>query len=278
VPFAPPLLGLHEAGPDKPYDWTVAAPGLTWTEPGPAGHSVTVEAGFRTDLASTPRFLSWLVPRYGKYTKAAVVHDYLCQHLNDLPTGEGRLELRDRSDADAAFLTMMTELDVPWARRLLMYDAVSWATVLTVLTTRRANGGVWLARVLILLLVVALIVLLASGALGDLVDADGTARWFQVGAVVTVLFTIAAAWVMLCGALALGRADRLLPYLGAGGFTVLSLPLIVGGLAVGVLLVLYLLIEDIPSGLGNLRARLRQRGKPDNPRQQRLEATEQAVA
>ncbi len=36
-----------------------------------------VRTGFTTDFASVPKIVSWLVPRYGRFTKAAVLHDYL---------------------------------------------------------------------------------------------------------------------------------------------------------------------------------------------------------
>ena len=39
---------------------------------------ITVPAGFTTDLASTPRFIWALYPRWDRYAEAAVVHDYLC--------------------------------------------------------------------------------------------------------------------------------------------------------------------------------------------------------
>ena len=38
----------------------------------------TVPPRFLTDFASVPRVVTWLIPRYGRYTKAAIVHDYLC--------------------------------------------------------------------------------------------------------------------------------------------------------------------------------------------------------
>ena len=41
-------------------------------------NSATVRPRFRTDFASVPRVVTWLIPRYGRYTKAAIVHDYLC--------------------------------------------------------------------------------------------------------------------------------------------------------------------------------------------------------
>ena len=40
---------------------------------------VKTSPDFATDLASVPRFLTWLIPRYGQYTRAAIIHDYLCQ-------------------------------------------------------------------------------------------------------------------------------------------------------------------------------------------------------
>ena len=37
----------------------------------------TVPQGFITDFASIPRPLWWLLPRWGKYGPAAILHDYL---------------------------------------------------------------------------------------------------------------------------------------------------------------------------------------------------------
>ena len=88
MPFTPELVGLVEAGEDKPYDWSLSTAGLRWDATAAAGgRAVMIVVPFRTDLASVPRFLSWLFPRYGKYTKAAVIHDYLCQSLDVLAPG-----------------------------------------------------------------------------------------------------------------------------------------------------------------------------------------------
>lgn len=38
---------------------------------------ITVPKDFVTNLASTPRFLWAILPPFGKYTEASVVHDYL---------------------------------------------------------------------------------------------------------------------------------------------------------------------------------------------------------
>lgn len=74
---------------------------------------VTVEKGFDTDFASTPRVFWAIYPPTGSYTKAAVVHDrdYFYQDVT-------------RDVADATFLEGMEELGVPWARRQLIYRSV----------------------------------------------------------------------------------------------------------------------------------------------------------
>jgi hypothetical protein len=41
---------------------------------------IKVPKNFITDLASVPRFLWNIFPPFGKYTKAAVLHDYLYQN------------------------------------------------------------------------------------------------------------------------------------------------------------------------------------------------------
>lgn len=72
----------------------------------------------RTDLASVPGFLLWLVPRYGAHTLAALVHDQLVKH----PPSGGRVK------ADTIFRDLLGELNVPWIRRWLMWTAVSLGT------------------------------------------------------------------------------------------------------------------------------------------------------
>lgn len=75
-----------------------------------------VQPGFSTDLASVPRVAVWLLPRYGKYTKAAILHDYLWH--------EARAGLFNKYDADGIFRRAMRELDVPFVRRWVMWAAV----------------------------------------------------------------------------------------------------------------------------------------------------------
>lgn len=74
---------------------------------------IHVPAGFETDFASTPIF-SWpIFPPWGKYSKAAVVHDF-CYHAKD----------RTRLEADLIFLEAMGVLGVPAWKRYTMFAAV----------------------------------------------------------------------------------------------------------------------------------------------------------
>lgn len=72
-----------------------------------------VPVGFRTDFASVPRVLWTMFPPYGRYTKAAVVHDYLYVS-----------KLVSRADADGLFRRIMHELGVGRTRRWLMWSGV----------------------------------------------------------------------------------------------------------------------------------------------------------
>jgi hypothetical protein len=76
----------------------------------------TVRSGFCTDFASVPRVVTWLIPRYGRYTKAAILHDYLCTQAE-----VGKI---DRADADGVFRRALRELGVAFLRRWLMWAAV----------------------------------------------------------------------------------------------------------------------------------------------------------
>jgi hypothetical protein len=78
----------------------------------------TVPKGFTTDFASVPRIFVWLLPRYGRWTQAAVLHDFLW-HL----AREGKF---NKADADGIFNRALRELEVPFLRRWIMWAAVRW--------------------------------------------------------------------------------------------------------------------------------------------------------
>jgi hypothetical protein len=80
-----------------------------------------VPAGFETDFASVPRAFTWLIPRYGRYTKAAILHDWLSQRA-----AAGEIAW---VDVDGIFRRTMRELRVPLLRRWLMWAAVRLRSV-----------------------------------------------------------------------------------------------------------------------------------------------------
>lgn len=77
------------------------------------GRPILIPAGFVTDGASIPRGLWNLLPPFGKYTKAAILHDWLYQF------GEFT-----RSQADFIFLEAMKTLGVALWKRQIMYAGV----------------------------------------------------------------------------------------------------------------------------------------------------------
>ena len=80
--------------------------------------AITVPAGTKTDFASVPKLLRWFIPKYGKYNKATVLHDWLCDEA-----AAGRF---NRADADGIFRRSMRELGVGYLRRRLMWVGVRW--------------------------------------------------------------------------------------------------------------------------------------------------------
>jgi len=109
--------------------------GSRWQLVEPLGYAgrdetFSVPAGFTTDFASVPQALTWLVPRYGRYTKAAILHDFLWARCR---AGEF-----DWADADGILRRTMRELDVPFLRRWLMWGAVRLAGIVT-----RSPSSLW---------------------------------------------------------------------------------------------------------------------------------------
>jgi hypothetical protein len=70
----------------------------------------------RTDFASVPRVIVWLIPTYGRYTKAAILHDHLCNLAK-----AGKFV---RRDADGLFRQAMRTEGVAFLRRWVMWAGV----------------------------------------------------------------------------------------------------------------------------------------------------------
>jgi|CXWL01.1.fsa_nt_gi hypothetical protein len=74
---------------------------------------IEVAEGFETDFASVPSLLWWILPQWGTYGNAAVVHDWLYWKQD-----------RSRTEADGIFLEGMSLLGVSAWKKYLMYVAV----------------------------------------------------------------------------------------------------------------------------------------------------------
>lgn len=78
-----------------------------------SGNVIEVPKGFVTDFTSVPRVFQWLVPRWGKYGNAAIIHDWLYWQ-QDLP----------RREVDLVFLEAMGVMRVFPLTKHLIYRAV----------------------------------------------------------------------------------------------------------------------------------------------------------
>lgn len=87
------------------------------------GARVVVPAGFSTDLASIPRLVQPLIPKEGKYNRAAVVHDYLYA-LGGFFDRRGVLVEIDRKEADDVLKEAMAALMVDADRAEAIYLGV----------------------------------------------------------------------------------------------------------------------------------------------------------
>lgn len=81
---------------------------------------IVVPVTTKTDLASVPRIFWRIIPPFGRYSRAAIVHDYLCER------GKAGVSHNNMSSkaAHKVFRDAMKELKVPGWKRGLMYTAV----------------------------------------------------------------------------------------------------------------------------------------------------------
>lgn len=131
---------------------------------------------FRTDLASVPGPFTWLVPRDGTHTPAAILHDALVRGAVDAEPVSYEGPPITREEADTVFRQAMAHLEVPFLRRWLMWAAVTMAT----LWTCEERGRRWWWRALIAVLVVVLGGGAVLGSL-DLFDVGDGLRWHVLG-------------------------------------------------------------------------------------------------
>ena len=109
---------------------------------------VVVPLGYLTDGASVPRIFWNLIPPWGKYGQAAILHDYLCEFLE--VTYLGKPKSITRKECDQILLEAMIVLGVPAPTRLTIYAAVSLYRMLsgvskpTTTKLRRQLEAAWL--------------------------------------------------------------------------------------------------------------------------------------
>jgi len=77
------------------------------------GRCWTIPKGFRTDFASVPKIFWNILPPFGRYGKAALLHDYFY-----------RTQIIPRKEADKIFLEAMLMMGVPAWKAYIMYWAV----------------------------------------------------------------------------------------------------------------------------------------------------------
>lgn len=114
--FPPDAKVDVEQSDDK--NWKLLAPLVYESN----GKTFTANVGMGTDFASVPRVFVWLLPRYGRYTKAAIIHDHLWREV----VRKQEISLRE---ADALFRNAMAELGVAFLRRWVMWAAVRWGAL-----------------------------------------------------------------------------------------------------------------------------------------------------
>ncbi len=189
------------------------------------GTSYTVPANgeLDTDLASIPAFVSWLVPKDGRHTQAALVHDAMIVNRSkgEVPDFESSPKVEKLVDieADAIFRRGMEVSGVPPVRRWMIWSAVAMRTCLLF--------GTWRQKVALAL----------SGVVFGIFGLFGlpdVLHFPQYGSFVSTLRLVGVGAGLLVGASAwrrsrrLRRTHRLLVALGTGAAAV---GLLWGGIA-----------------------------------------------
>lgn len=146
----------------------------------------TVPAGSVTDFASVPKTITWLIPPYGKYTLAAILHDWLCEQLNKShyliearkhgPTIEIATGTPSNSrDTDGIFRRVMRELEVGFIRRWVMWTGVRWGALFN--PARRKDWHKDAAMVLLWSIIAAPVVIPASILVAISLGIDKIVSW-----------------------------------------------------------------------------------------------------
>ena len=116
----------------EPFDYYVGSEG--------SKDVVAVPKGFQTDFASVPCIFWPILPPVGRYSKAAVIHDYLCAQCEECNYQYEQHTIKTRQQADEIFLEAMTILEVkPWKRTVMFIAVRLWGIVSEWRGQRRAH-------------------------------------------------------------------------------------------------------------------------------------------
>ena len=80
----------------------------------------TVPKGFKTDLASSPRWTWILIPPFGRYSQAAIFHDWLCV-----------VKIMSRKEGDLLFYEKMLDYNTYKWKAKIMYLSVRMYAIFT---------------------------------------------------------------------------------------------------------------------------------------------------
>lgn len=105
----PPSPGVRPSGNNRAF---VLLEPMVY-QVGTTSKTITVPAGFVTDYASIPRILWSKYSPHDQYSRAAIVHDYLCWS-----------QLCTRPQADNLFMIAMKESEVSTVTRAAVYEGV----------------------------------------------------------------------------------------------------------------------------------------------------------
>lgn len=111
------------------------------------GRHVTIPAGYLSDGASVPKVFWSIIPPWGAYGDAVVLHDLLCEYLSVVENG--RIVKISRAECDAYFNDAMKCLKVPTFQRRIIYAGVSTYRVLsgsnkpTTFSRKRKLEAIW---------------------------------------------------------------------------------------------------------------------------------------
>ncbi|TPG76296.1 DUF1353 domain-containing protein [Pseudomonas arsenicoxydans] len=123
--FSAPLNVQYDAEASKALGkdhWRVTKEFRYYIQNKDRGEWVYVPAGYLTDGASVPRLFWSLIPPWGAYGQAAVVHDIVCEYLSI--TVDGKPHSITREACDEILFEAMTVLKVSPFKRHAISAAV----------------------------------------------------------------------------------------------------------------------------------------------------------